>query len=213
MMGINVQVTYKLSYSPAETTQLSSLSSRLSTLESLLGLPLTATSPPILPTLNHLSSKLTLITSPSHLETLQTRIKSLITEIISLEEKREAARQRALLDPEDAPAQEQSDLNSKINALYSTLATIDSVAPLVGGVLERLRCMARVHADAAGVTQGVKTVEEGLEKMKGEAKEWRGALERVEKGMKDVGVKVGGVVEKVDKVVKDLERRVKEMGL
>jgi nuclear migration protein JNM1 len=204
---------YTLSYSPSETTQLSALSSRLSHLESLLGLPLTPTSPPILPTLSHLSSKLALITSPSHLETLQSRIKSLITDLTQLEEKREAARQRALLDPEDVPIPEQSDVTRKVNALYATLATIDSVAPLVGGVVDRLRSMARVHADAAGVTGGVKTVEEGLGRMEGEVKEWRAVLEKVEMGMKDVGGKVGGAVEQVEKVVKDLEGRVKEMGL
>jgi hypothetical protein len=73
--------------------------------------------------------------------------------------------------------------------------------------------MARVHADAAGVTGGVKTVEEGLGRMEGEVKEWRAVLEKVEMGMKDVGGKVGGAVEQVEKVVKDLEGRVKEMGL
>jgi len=136
-----------------------------------------------------------------------------MTDLTQLEEKREAARQRALLDPEDAPVADESDVAHKVNALYATLATIDSVAPLMGGVVERLRCMARVHADAAGVTSGLKTVEEGLRRMEGEAKEWRTALEKVEGEMKNVGGKVGGVVEQVEKVVKDLEGRVKEVGM
>ena len=104
-------------------------------------------------------------------------------------------------------------MTRKVNALYATLATIDSVAPLVGGVVERLRCMARVHADAAGVTAGVKSVEGGLERMDGDVKEWRTALERVEGGMKEMGGKVRGVVEQVEKVVKGMEGRVKEMGM
>jgi nuclear migration protein JNM1 len=136
-----------------------------------------------------------------------------MTDLTQLEEKREAARQRALLDPEDAPVPDESDVTRKVNALYATLGTIDSVAPLVGGVVERLRCMARVHADAAGVTGGLKNVEEGLRRMEGEAKEWRTALEKVEGEMKNVGGKVSGVVEQVEKVVKDLEGRVKDMGM
>jgi len=202
-----------LSYSPAETTQLAALSTRLSSLESLLGLPLTtSSSAPILPSLTHLSSKLNLLTSQTHIDSLTQRIKSLTADLDKLEEKREQARQRALLDPEDSPPiVEADDTSRKIDALYASLETIDKVAPVVPGILDRLRGMSIVHADAAGVTGGLKDVEGRLGGLEREIKEWREALERVEGGLKETGGKVQGIVERVEEVVTGLEGRVKKL--
>jgi nuclear migration protein JNM1 len=206
--------TYTLSYSPTETTQLSSLSSRLSTLETTLGLPLSTQTHPILPTISHLSSKLDLLTSNTHLESLQTRLKSLTKELNTLEEKREQARQRALLDPEDFPLQLPSEPNSeKINALYSSLEHIDRISPLLPGILDRLRGMAVVHADAVGVTTGIKDVRETLGRMEKEVREWELSIKSVESGLKGVEGRVSGVLERVEQVISGLEGRVEKLGM
>lgn len=208
--------TYALSYSPSEATQLSTLSSRLSTLESLLGLPFSqSNTPPILPTLTHLSKKVNLLTSQSQIDAISQRIKSLTADLSTLEEKREQARQRALLDPEDAPQPQQEDLDTahKIDALYATLGTIDQVAPIVPGVLERLRSMRIVHADAAGVTEGIKELGAKLGKMEVDVKEWDEAVKNVERGLKEVSGRVVAAVERIEEITSGLERRAKGLEI
>src|SRR5208282_1625876 len=99
--------------------------------ESLLGLPLSQSTSPILPTISHLSSKLNLLTSQSSIDALAQRIKSLTQDLSHMEEKREQARQRALLDPSEDPPSTQDQLpTEKINALYAALANIDKIMPV-----------------------------------------------------------------------------------
>jgi len=205
-----------LSYSPKETTDLASLSSRLTALETILGLPLTASQPPVLPTLTHLSTKLNILTSNNALDHLSARIKSLTTELTSLEEKREQARQKALLDPEDAPVpatMDEENVTTKVNALYAALENIDKISPLVPGVVERLRTMSRVHADAAGTTGGMKDIRERLGRMEKDLKEWEEGLSKVEIALKEVGGQIGGVAERIEQVVSGLEDRVKKLSM
>lgn len=68
-----------------------------------------------------------------------------------------------------------------------------------------------VHADAAGVTSGLKDVASRLEKMEGEIKEWKEAIGNVEGGLKDVVGRTGGVAERVEDVILGLEERVKKL--
>jgi nuclear migration protein JNM1 len=176
--------------------------------------PLTQSNTPILPTLSHLSSKLNLLTSSSQIDALSIRIKSLISELTSLEEKRDQVRQRALLDPEDVlPISDQDPQSHKIDALYSVLGTIDRIAPVVPGILDRLRTMRTVHADAANVTFGLNDVGSRLKRMEGEVKEWEEAVERVESSLKEVAERVGGTAERLELVVSELEGRISNLGL
>jgi nuclear migration protein JNM1 len=197
--------------------QLSTISSRLSALETLLGLPLSQSSTPILPTLTHLNSKLNLLTSQSQIDQLAQRIKTLTTELTKLEEKREQARQRALLDPEDiqpnTALEEDFESTHKIDALYAALATIDRIAPVVPGVLDRLRAMRIVHADAAGVTSGLKDAAARLGRMEGEIKEWKESIGKVEGGLNAIVGRIGGVAGRVEEVILGLEGRVKKLEI
>jgi nuclear migration protein JNM1 len=121
------------------------------------------------------------------------------------------------LDPEDAPSnttfETDADQTHKIDALYAALTTIDRIAPVVPGVLDRLRAMRIVHADAAGVTSGLKDVATRLGKMEGEIKEWKDAIGKVEGGLKDVVGSIGGVAERVEEVILGLEERVKKLEM
>lgn len=210
-----MKTTYHLTYSPSETTQLASLSSRLTHLESLLGLglPLTTNNPaPILPTLSHLFAKLTLLTSPQTLDSLSQKLKSLTKDLTTLEEKREQARQRALLDPEDLPlATPETNDSEKINALYACLEQIDKIEPLLPVVLERLRGMSVVHADAADVTRGVKRAGEAIEQMEASLKAWEESLQRVETDLKGLEGRIGGALMKIEELVKGMEERVMKL--
>jgi len=154
-----------------------------------------------------------MLTSQSQIDALATRIKSLTADLTALEERREQARQRALLDPEDTtmPAPETDSQTHKIDALYSTLSAMDRVIPLLPGILDRLRSMRIVHADAANVTSGINDANSRLQKLEGEVKEWEGAIQRVETALKDVAGHVGTSVQRVEQVVSQLEGRVDKL--
>jgi nuclear migration protein JNM1 len=98
-----------------------------------------------------------------------------------------------------------------VNALYAALGNIDRIAPIIPGVLERLRGMRIVHADAASVTSGIKDVGERMGKMEKEVKEWEEVLGQVEAGVKGVAGLVAGVMERIEGVVTGLEMRVEKL--
>lgn len=84
---------------------------------------------------------------------------------------------------------------------------------MVPGILDRLRGMSIVHADAAGVATGLKDVEARMGSMQREIKEWNEALEKVEGEMRESGERAKGMANRVEKVVSDLEDQVKKLEL
>jgi len=95
--------------------------------------------------------------------------------------------------------------------LYAALQTIDRIGPVLPGVIERLRGMRVVHADAAGVVGGLKEMVERIGKMEGEVQNWEAGVGRVEAGKAEVQGRVLEVVEKVEEVVKGLQTRVSQL--
>ncbi len=216
--------------------QTADFDSRLANLESSLGLPtmslLASPPPPMLPTLDGLAKKLAMLSSmtPAQLDALSRRVRALTTDTEKLAAAKAAARKRGptLSDStepsvvsDDAEAEggkegvEESDemkeeMESRINALYGTLGTIERLAPLLPGVLERLRTLRVVHQGAATKSQ---EIEEALQKqvsMGFEIQRWAEGLERVEKavrkgeetGMENVRVVEGWVRELEERVAK-----------
>ncbi|KAF2436518.1 hypothetical protein EJ08DRAFT_644853 [Tothia fuscella] len=97
--------------------------------------------------------------------------------------------------------------SSKINALYGTLSTIDSLAPTLPMVLDRLRTLRLLHTSAAGASNTLDQLEKGQSNQAAEIKQWREALEQVEQNLR---IGEGGLQENVKIVedwVKDLESR------
>ncbi|KAL8959823.1 MAG: hypothetical protein Q9193_003373 [Seirophora villosa] len=110
----------------------------------------------------------------------------------------------------DRSTEDKGDLDqaSKINALYGTLATIESLSPLLPSVLDRLQSLRVIHADAALASEALSNVESRQVAMAEELKEWKDGLVKVESAMKvgERSMKENTAV--VDGWVKDLERRV-----
>ncbi|KAL9018947.1 MAG: hypothetical protein Q9185_003781 [Variospora sp. 1 TL-2023] len=102
---------------------------------------------------------------------------------------------------------EDVDKASKINALYGTLSTIESLSPLLPSVLDRLQSLRVIHADAALASEALSHVESRQAAMSEELKEWNDGLGKVESAMKlgETSMKENAAV--VDGWVKDLERR------
>ncbi|KAL8935000.1 MAG: hypothetical protein Q9211_004936 [Gyalolechia sp. 1 TL-2023] len=102
---------------------------------------------------------------------------------------------------------EDLDQTSKINALYGTLSTIDSLAPLLPSVLDRLRSLRAIHADAALASERLSQVESRQAAMAEELKEWKDGLGKVESAMQTGEELMMGNVAAIDGWVKDLETR------
>lgn len=96
---------------------------------------------------------------------------------------------------------------SKINALYGTLPTIESLAPLLPAVLDRLRSLQTIHVDASGAGQSLEQLETRQEAMAQELKTWREGLETVERKVKEGEETIAENTTVVETWVKELEER------
>ncbi|KAF7503824.1 hypothetical protein GJ744_003214 [Endocarpon pusillum] len=101
------------------------------------------------------------------------------------------------------------DQTSKINALYATLPRIQELSPLLPLVLERLRSLQAIHVGAAGVKGDLDAVERQQEEVWRSIEEWKGAVERVEEGLKEGEEIMGRNKEVVEGLVAALEGRLK----
>ncbi|OBT76214.1 hypothetical protein VF21_05015 [Pseudogymnoascus sp. 05NY08] len=209
-------VTYAPSYDPTHTlARITTFDTRLASLESALGLPPAGSNAihPVLPALTTLSQKLAVIGSatPSSIDALSRRVRALTAETEKMAAVKEAARAATPGGAADGEKDEDDEQAAKINALFGTLATIEGLAPLLPGVLERMRSLRKVHADAAGAQGEMEEALRRQEEMGAEIEKWRVGLERVEEAVRE-GERVGGEnVKTVEGWVRELEERVKNL--
>lgn len=195
------------------------LTSRLSTLMTLLGGP-----SPILaaPTASPAS---TIVTTP-HLEMLSTRVRKLTAEAEALASARKRATDSAKaaqnsrlthtasdlspVDPEQSAAQRDEQV-TKIQALYATLPTIQSLHPILPSVLERLRSLRAIHAGAAQASESLDQLEKRQAEMASEIQQWRDGLKAVGEKMGQGEAALKGNIELVEPWVRDLEKRMERL--
>ncbi|KFY36113.1 hypothetical protein V494_05303 [Pseudogymnoascus sp. VKM F-4513 (FW-928)] len=209
--------TYTVSYAPSYDSthtlaRITTFDTRLASLESALGLPPSGSGAlhPVLPALTTLSQKLSVIGSatPSSIDALSRRVRALTAETEKMTAVKEAARAAT---PGGEGEKDEDEQAAKINALFGTLATIEGLAPLLPGVLERMRSLRKVHADAAGAQGEMEEALRKQEEMGREIEKWKVGLERVEQAVKE-GERVGGEnVKTVEGWVRELEERVKQL--
>ena len=233
-------VTYAPRYEEEHTlSKVSDFESRLTLIEAALGIdaiPLPtqdrSAAKAVIPTLDLLDKQLsTLSTSTdSSLDTIRRRVQQLTHDTEKLEQSRKAAkaahealRQEALSPTGKSvrsptvntatrlPEIEDPEVTSKINALYGTLNTIESLAPLLPSVLDRLRSLRTLHADAATASETLSKVESRQEAMKDELEGWRQGLEKVEKAMEQGEQTMKANTEMVEGWVKELEERISKL--
>ncbi|KAF8424559.1 Dynamitin-domain-containing protein [Tirmania nivea] len=104
-----------------------------------------------------------------------------------------------------------TDRETKINALYGVLPTIQQLGPLLPSVLDRLRSLRAIHADAGRAAEGLEGIEKRQEEMSVEIKRWREALKKVEGVMKETEGVFMGNVGKVEEWVRGLEERMEKV--
>lgn len=221
--------------------------SRLALLESSMGISSSsnpfimdgsseATSNPVIPALDQLSSRLSALTgllvgpNPSsgtsaspgsttpHLEAISTRVRKLTSDAEALTAARRKAfdaakaahNARLASSDADLPAPEASaddEHTAKIQALYATLPTIQSLHPLLPSVLERLRSLRACHAGAAHAAESLDELEKRQAEMASEIEQWREGLTNVEEKMQQGEAALRSNIETVEPWVKDLESR------
>jgi len=171
---------------------------------------------PLLETLRKQVSTLSGASTPS-LDTISRRVRDLTKEAENLEKKRRSAKaaQEALAStgaatPSEA-SPEDSEQTAKINALYGTIPTIESLTPLLPPLLDRLRSLRMIHADAATAAENLARVEQKQADMAADIQQWREGLEKVEAAMTEGGAAMSKNMDVMAEWVKDLEAKMAKM--
>ena len=219
----NFTITYAPAYQHNHAlAKAADFDDRLSMLERSLGLSgsdlPTTTSKAILPSLDALSQRLLLLTTstPSSLDNVSRRVRTLTQETERLEESRKAAKAakdalRAAGGDVTEEEGEDSEQVAKINALYGTLSTIETLSPVLPLLLDRLRSLRAIHADAASAGESLERIEQKQNEQADEIKKWRDGLEKVEAAIKNGEATMSGNVKTVEGWVKDLEKKVQSL--
>lgn len=220
-----------------DLVKIADFDTRITFLESILGIdsiPLPTQGRPahkaILPVLDTLDRKISTMSSssPSYLDTVGKRIRQLTQEAEKLDEARKSAKTslEALSSSQEekrtnsathgeaaaVAGLDNPELSSKINALFGTLPTIESLAPLLPSVLDRLRSLRLIHADAANASRNLADVEKRQAEMAEEIRSWREGLEKVEESMKTGEKRLVENTKVIEEWVKDLEGRIGKLG-
>lgn len=253
---------------PSALSAVAAFSDRVTALEAALGIPSTSTesqTASVLPTLDNLTNQITVLSntltpntstassnpqSPPILDSVSSKLKTLIAEADRLAASRKQA-QQALVDlhevrmrqlgysgtrprrgfsnnsgtnapdadqagPGDEALQIQSQVfldeqSAKITALYQLLPTIQNLQPLLPAVLDRLRELHVLHVGAAEAKNNLDAVEKSQAETREEIKQWRQAVEDVEKGMADLEDAMKGNVKTVGEMVSGLESRMVQL--
>jgi nuclear migration protein JNM1 len=226
--------TYATAYAPSyEQTQAlakaADFDRRLVVLEKALGVGSTAMPEfdsnglpraiiPLLETLHKQISTLSDASVPS-LDSISRRVRTLTQEAEALEKARRSAKvaQDALASTGSGPTPEaavpeHSEQMAKINALYGTLPTIENLTPLLPPLLDRLRSLRMIHADAATAAQTLERIEKRQADMSSEIQMWREGLEKVESAVREGDATMNRNMDVMSKWVKDLEERMSKLS-
>lgn len=234
--GSKYMITYAPTYHETHSmSKIADFDSRLANLETTLGidaipLPTQIGSPakPVIPTIESLDRHVKILSSTdTSLDKVNGRIRQLTRDANALAQARQNAKiaQDALSptskrhsltngsgETPDVGISEDTEQNSKINALYGTLNTIESLAPLLPSVLDRLRSLRALHVDAAAASQSLAKVENKQEAMKEELQGWREGLEKTKVAMQRGEQTLRSNTEVMEGWVKELEVRMQKLG-
>ncbi|KAM4059466.1 dynamitin domain-containing protein [Hirsutella rhossiliensis] len=170
----------------------------------------------ILPTLDTMEKQISTLSqaSTANLDAISRRVRTLATEQDKLNDAREkgkALREELGKHSPTSPTDD-SEHEAKINALYGILPTIEGLTPVLSPLLDRLRSLRAIHADAATASQTLERIETQQADMTGELKQWRDGLEKMEGAMRNGDAAVKDNVKVMEGWVKDLEERMAKLA-
>ncbi|KAF1999311.1 hypothetical protein P154DRAFT_554804 [Amniculicola lignicola CBS 123094] len=147
--------------------------------------------------------------SSGGLETTAQHIKKLIADADALKIS-QADAERSLSEPSGKPLYN-TDQETKINALYGTIPTIDKLSPLLPLVLERLRTLRLVHTSAYQADEVLTELEHRQSKQEEEIKKWEISLDNIENDIKVSEKSLQHNMKVVGDWVKGLEARIDKL--
>ncbi|KAM3518946.1 hypothetical protein NHJ13051_007832 [Beauveria bassiana] len=225
--------TYTITYAPTyeQTHALAKAADfdrRLLALEKGLGISLSVSAEAgegglpraILPTLDNMDKQIATLAqaSTANLDAISRRVRTLASDQDKLNDAREKAKAlreelgKASGSSSQAQANDSAEQETKINALYAVLPTIESLAPILPPLLDRLRSLRAIHADAAAASQTLDQIEQRQADMTAELKQWREGLQKLEETMKESDSTVKGNMTVMEGWVKDLEGRMAKLA-
>lgn len=171
----------------------------------------------ILPTLDSMEKQITTLAqaSTANLDAISRRVRTLATEQDKLNESREKAktiREELAKHGGTSTPIEESDQEPKINALYAILPTIENLAPILPPLLDRLRSLRVIHADAATASQTLERIEKQQEDMTAEIKLWRDGVEKLEGTIRNGDNTMKNNMKTMEGWVKELEVRMEKLN-
>lgn len=170
----------------------------------------------ILPALDSMDKQITTLSqaSTANLDAISRRVRTLASEQDKLNDSREKARalREELGRNGPSPQSDDSEQEAKINALFGILPTIENLTPVLPPLLDRLRSLRAIHADAATASETLDRIEKQQTDMVAELKQWNEGLEKIEGAMKEGDVTVQGNMKVMEGWVKDLEERMAKLA-
>ncbi|KAF7544216.1 hypothetical protein G7Z17_g10136 [Cylindrodendrum hubeiense] len=169
----------------------------------------------ILPTIDSMNKQITTLAqaSTANLDAISRRVRTLATEQEKLSDAREKAKALREELGRQAPStpSEESEQEAKINALYGILPTIENLTPILPPLLDRLRSLRVIHADAATAGETLSRIETQQAEMTAELKQWNEGLEKIEEAMNESSASVEKNKTVMESWVKDLEERIADL--
>lgn len=227
--------TYTVTYAPAyeqshALAKAAEFEQRLLALEKAIGvgsttgleLGLNGLPRAILPTVDSMHQQISALgkASTTSLDAISRRVRTVIADIDTMTKKRGQAHHESGRDYDARDRRpsavddgtDPDDQTAKINALYGTLATIEGLAPLLQPLLDRLRSLRALHADAAAAGETLDRIERGQVETAAELRQWREGLARIEAAMGEGQVTMEGNMKVMDAWVRDLEMRMGKLS-
>jgi nuclear migration protein JNM1 len=203
------------------------IDTRLTTLEDALGLN-GSTMPdisnkstlPVFATLEKMEQTVDTLANASSgsLDSATQHVRKLIQDAEQLKELRQEALRQELTHGKPAttstiPDPEETERQSKINALYGTLPTINKLSPMLPIILDRIRTLRLVHTTAFQADEILTELEKRQAKQEDEIEKWRISLDNVLTDVKNDETNLAHNMKVVGDWVKNLEERIEKLPL
>ncbi|VBB71641.1 Putative dynactin subunit [Podospora comata] len=175
----------------------------------------------IIPLVENLHKQISTLSEASTptLDAISRRVRTLTQEAENLEKARRNAKQaqEALASAGAAPSgegatPEDSEQIAKVNALYSMIPTIENLSPLLPPLLDRLRSLRMIHADAATASDTLAQLEQKQAEMATDIQQWREGLEKLEVIINDASTLREKNMGVISEWVKDLEGKMSKLS-
>lgn len=223
--GPTYTITYAPTYQQSHTlAKVADFDRRLAVVEQALGLSWSSTLEAghdglpraVLPTLDSMEKQISTLSqaSTAHLDAISRRVRALAAEREKLNDAREKAKAlgEELGKHAPPPAGADAEHEAKINALYGILPTIEGLMPMLAPLLDRLRSLRAIHADAATASQTLEHLEAQQADLAEEMKLWRDGLEKMEHAVSKGCATVKDNAAVMEGWVKGLEGRMAKLG-